>query len=714
VTPSPEKESREPGPGLSRGEAMRYKVLVPSATGSRIQASTVYPRRDDALMAVTIRGMSARVQRPVVVSVAALLLSLATGHRAYADGGIRSPQAAPVRRSAEEIILVDNPDPTITAIIQLRPVGPSQPFAWVAAVPGKPMVGVSSNAVFLRLDAATAPEYWVEVAVEGVCMHPDDPDAALDASGPGLGSLESQVADGTVSANVPDPSANSGQPAAAGSGANGLPSAHHAAAPVVVIDHGSVGPYDYVNVQVDPTGSDPTKVATDWFTMHGYYLASLDPQVLRRSLRDGLHLLAFKLTHATDVGAIRPVVLTYESKLPVIPLALTAAGAQGIHVWVIGPSQAVPENHRALVINDAMFDWPTGRTYAAGTLPSGGAGLTDPNNATKPSNYDAIVSAAVREAGGQGFVTELGAPATRYRDKVWSSLDDQTFATISSQRYADGIDAILTASGDYRGWDGWRDAIEGATTLPAGVTIDEFGRDPDSYRGAAKVDTARFLQLLDKKVTRPVADTAAMLYKGPYLTRLYSTMGPGEMTVDPAFNYNSDLALVSDVHIARQFVRCSPAVRQRDAPWRMELPQGGALTGRGGGAWPVAVGSMPANLKIVQLSTTGSGTVVKDNSDDIGTALFKMAGTTGSGTARPYPPQNGLTIGAAQTVPSRGPAESTETSPKPAAGNKCSLSNVGRDPGSEVAAWWAQAAVMLALRRRRSRRGDRTPGALGS
>ena len=214
-----------------------------------------------------------------------------------------------------------------------------------------------------------------------------------------------------------------------------------------------------------------------------------------------------------------------------------------------------------------------------------------------------------------------------------------------------------------------------------------------------------------KEVIRPVADTAAMLYKGPYLTRLYSTMGPGEMTVDPAFNYNSDLALVSDVHIAKQYVQCSPAVRQQDAPWRIELPQGGVLIGKGSGAWPVAVGSMPANLKIVQLSTTGSGTVVKDNTDDIGMDLFKMAGTTGSGTARPYPPQNGLMIGATQTVPPRGPAESTESSPRPQVGNKCSLSNVGADAGSEVAPWLAQAGVILALRRRRSRRGSRTPGA---
>ena len=40
------------------------------------------------------------------------------------------------------------------------------------------------------------------------------------------------------------------------------------------------------------------------------------------------------------------------------------------------------------------------------------------------------------------------------------------------------------------------------------------------------------------------------------------------------------------------------------------------IAGKGSGGWPVAEGSLPANLKIVMLSTSGSGTVVEDNSED--------------------------------------------------------------------------------------------------
>jgi hypothetical protein len=604
------------------------------------------------------------------VAVAALLWSPVMSHCAHAFGGFWSSRAAPIDQTAEEIVFVDNPDSTVTAIVQIKYVGPSQKFAWVIPMPGRPTVGVSSSTVFQRLDAATAPQYWVEVAVEGLCMQRHYPEAAFGAD----------------------------------SGKGGAPSAPDTtAAPVVRIDQGSVGPYDYVTIMVDPTLGDPAKVATDWFTTNGYDLTRFDSKVLSPYLRDGFNLLAFKLTKGTDVGAIRPVILTYESKQPMIPIRPTSVAAHdhmGIQVWVIGPSQAVPDNYNSLVINEALIDWLTGRKYVAGTLPAGGVGPSGPY-VSKPSNYDAVVTTAANEAGGQGFVTELGGPASQYRNKVWSSLDAQELPMISSQSYADGIDAVFAANRHFGGWDGWKDAIQGATTLPDGVTIDEFGRNPDHYRGVAKVDTTRFFQLLDERVVKPVADTAAMLYKAPYLTRLYSTMSSGEMTVDPAFNYNSDLAQVSNIHVAKQFIQCSPKLNERDAPWRIKLPQGGVVVGKGSDRWPVAAGSMPANLKVVRLSTGGSGTVVKDNSEDIGLKLFKTAGAIGSGMAILHPPQNGVMIGGTQTLTPHDQAVPTYSSSKPSGCDRCSVSHVGAGARPALAPWLPLAGVVLALRRRR-------------
>ena len=58
--------------------------------------------------------------------------------------------------------------------------------------------------------------------------------------------------------------------------------------------------------RVDPTLGDPAKVATDWLTTNGYDLTSLDGEVLSPYLRDGLDLLAFKLTTGTNAARSGP------------------------------------------------------------------------------------------------------------------------------------------------------------------------------------------------------------------------------------------------------------------------------------------------------------------------------------------------------------------------------------------------------------------------
>jgi hypothetical protein len=607
------------------------------------------------------------------VSVVALLSSPLLSQRAHAFGGFWSSRSAPVKQTAQAVIFVDNPDATVTAIIQLEYAGTAQKFAWLVPVPGKPTVGVSSSTVFERLDAVTAPQYWVEVAVDGVavegmCTRQDYPTTAYDPDG-GTG--------------VP-------------------PTRPDATPPVALVEQGTIGGYEYVNIAVDRSAGDPAKAASDWLTANGYDLTNLDSKVLGPYLRDGLNLLAFKLVKSADVGAIRPVTLTYESKLPTLPLRPAAVAAQAntpIRVWVFGPSQAVPDNYKSLVLNEALIDWLSGRKYGAGTLPAGGAGSFEPF-LNRPSNYDAVVAAAVDEAGGRGFVTELAGPAGQYRGKVWSTLDEETFQTISSQSYEDGIDAVVMAQSEYGRWDGWRDAIDGATTLPADVTVEQFSRNPDQYRGAATVDGAKFLELLQQHVLKPVIDSAALLYNAPYLTRLYSTMSADEMTLDPVFNYNLDLAQVSNVHVAKQLIQCSPALSRSDAPWQLETPQGGVVAGKGSAGWPLPVGSMPANLKVVMLSTSGSGTVVEDNSDAIAMRLFSDAGSSSAPTLRP--PQIGLPIGGTQRLTPPGQTGPSDGSRSPRSGDSgCSASRQGA--GGALALWLPFLGASLAQRRRRKR-----------
>jgi hypothetical protein len=555
----------------------------------------------------------------LVMAGSALLSSSALmPGRAHAFGGLSPAAGARLEQVAERIIFVDHPGPTITAIVQIASAGPAQKFAWVVPVPGKVSVSVSSNAVFERLDAVTAPRFWSAVEVTGTCLedHPFD------------------LGDQGASPPAPAPLA-------------ALPSSS-----VWLTDRGSVGPYDYVNIALDPATPEPELAVVAWLTTNGYDPSGLDRAALGDYVREGLGLLAFKLTKGPESGATRPVMLTYEGKLPSIPLRPTAASARGelgLQVWVFGPTQAVPDNYPSLVLNDALIDWSSARKFAAGALPAGGAGPFGPE-LKKPRSYEALVGAAADEAGGQGFVTELAGPASRVRSQVWGALDAETFATISATSYADGIEAIVAAREHYGGWDGFEEAIEGATTLPQDLTLEAFARDPSKYRGAVAVDVAEFLRLLGEKVRRPVADTAALLSGTPYLTRLYTKLGAPEMTRDPRFAYNYELDQVSHVRVAKQFVQCSPALRRpEDAPWYMNLPQGGVVLGEGE-RWPLGVGALPATLQVVALSAQGPGRLVVDHRPLIGAKLHELAGTTGQHASLLRPPQHGLAIGGSQRV----------------------------------------------------------------
>ena len=79
-----------------------------------------------------------------------------------------------------------------------------------------------------------------------------------------------------------------------------------------------------------------------------------------------------------------------------------------------------------------------------------------------------------------------------------------------------------------------------------------------------------------------------------------------------------------------------------DAPWRIELPQGGAVWGTASNAnastWPDQLNSLPPNRLIVRASDSGSGKVVEDNLATINAQLAtynagKSASPSGGGCA---------------------------------------------------------------------------------
>ncbi|HEY0706205.1 MAG TPA: DUF2330 domain-containing protein, partial [Polyangia bacterium] len=202
--------------------------------------------------------------------------------RAQACGGLFCSSAQPVNQAAERIIFsFDDAKKEVTAVVEILYSGPSEKFAWVLPVPGVPKVAVSTSAVLDRLQSQTNPLYQIQRTWEaGVCG--------------GRGSSP------TGSANASPPSASPGS---------------NENSPVNVLASGSVGPYvyDVIMVNPDPAVTDKAMVALEWLTMNGYDV-SIGREVLQPYLRDNLNLIAFKLQKNTPSGSIRPVMLTYDAQ----------------------------------------------------------------------------------------------------------------------------------------------------------------------------------------------------------------------------------------------------------------------------------------------------------------------------------------------------------------------------------------------------------------
>jgi hypothetical protein len=487
------------------------------------------------------------------------LALLGAPESALACGGFFCSSASPVNQTAEQIVFAKNDDGTVTALIQIAYQGPSESFAWVLPIKGVPTVGVSSNSAIQSLTYATDPQYILEPTVEGKCNElVYTPGAIADESGILAGSP-----------NGPVPS-------------------------VTVVAEGSVGPYDYVAIEPVDGLEDPAQVALEWLQDNGYDLAPQSSEVLGPYLAQDMNLIAFRLTKGNAVGSIRPVMITYEGAKPTIPIRPTAVAANadmGVRVWVLGKARAIPENYLGLELNEARIDWFYWQ-----------------------NNYDRVVAEAADEAGGQGFVTEFSGRTGEFAELIWTDYHDQQWEAFNSTDYDTAFDRMAAAASLFRGWDGVRDAIGEATTLPSGVTLDEFGQNPEAYRNdpALVIDEDLFQERLVEWVVEPVRQTQLLIDAHPHMTRMYTTLSPEEMTLDPLFSFNADLPDVAREHRAEITYYCNPNIYQYEAPWRIRLESGVEFTGTQS-VWPVALANSPAAARIVTLSESGAPDVVLDN-----------------------------------------------------------------------------------------------------
>lgn len=584
------------------------------------------------------------VSKCIGAGAAASALAL-TASPAEACGGFFCSQSQPVNQAAERIVFSQNGDGTVTAVIQILYEGPSASFSWllpISSVPEGDDIAVASDLAFARLQGATNPSYVLNTRVEGECRA----DANFNLPG-----------------SVSAPSASDDQaPRDPGSG-------------VTVAASGVVGAFEWTALQLDPELDDPAATALAWLTDNGYDVAPGADGLIRPYLAEGMYLLALRLTKGSDTGSIRPIVLTYDAELPMIPIKLTAVAANedmGVMTWLLSDARAVPMNYNALELNEARINW---------------------FNAS--ANYDDVVTAAADDAGGQGFVTEFAGSSAQLAEVVWSSSEEQAWQQLRTLQYS-GFDEIFsTLYSSYSEFDGFWDAVRATVSLPAAVAFEDFQLCPTCYSGEIQFSPSALFQAVDADVIAPMRVVQQLLDRRPYVTRLYSTLSAADMTVDPLFTMNPDLPEVSNVHTADRVIECSGQLYQFEAPWRIELPQGSVIRGTAQdvGIWPAAVDSQPPNLRVLMLSESGSGAELENNKSLIDAQLEAYNSQV----------QRGLPMGdRAPALP--GSAAMGNDSPSSASDGGCSVSGAGH-PAAR-AGWGALGLLVGLAALRRPRRGS--------
>ena len=612
--------------------------------------------------------------RSGVLGIAAWAASAWLPSAALACGGFFCNRAQPVNQAAEGIIFADNGDGTVTAVIQIKYQGPSQSFSWLLPISSVPKadsdIGVASDLAFQRLQAATNPNYSLTTTIEGTCLQNNFNGVPQSASG------------GTTAS----PTLN------AGPSGNG----------VTVEASGVVGAFEWTVISLDKSTANPADVAVSWLKDNGYDVPSIGPEKLGPYLEAGLYLLALKLTKGADTGSIRPIVLTYEGTQASIPVKLTAVAANddmGVLAWVLGKSRAVPQNYLSLELNEARINW---------------------FNAS--SNYNSVVIDAANDAGGQGFVTEFAGPNTRLKNLVWSSSDDANWNSFKGGVSQSFSEFFNRAYGQYGAWDGFWDATRSAVTLPASVAFEDFKLCPNCYSAQIQFKPSEYLAALEKSVIAPVKLVQNLIDAHPEVTRMYTTLSADEMTLDPLFTFNPDLPEISNLHTANRIIECNSGVDVSSAPWRIELPQGGVIRGRGSqsiGTWPAPLAALPPNRSIVRTGASGTGKVLEDNASAIKDLLTSYnadvdsgivptvagaGGAGGAGSAGRSGASGGRSAaGGSASVAIGGAADEPLTPRRSNDDGGCNVGH-GRTPLGASAAAAALVAVVLRRRRRSSTR----------
>ncbi len=528
------------------------------------------------------------------VAVAAFLI-----HEPDADAcGCFAPPdpSVPIVQAGENILFgVENG--VVTMHIQVQYSGPAEEFGWLLPLPSLPEMELGVDELFAQLIVTTQPKYVLIPEYRGDCSF----DPSRGGGGPGLAGATDSDGEGAL----PDDPGS----------------------PLVLED--SVGPYDYAVLR-----ADSKQPMLDWLAQNGYFIPAGTDDVIDPYINPGAYFLALKLQKGNDLGDLQPVVLKYQSDLPMIPIILTSVAAEpdmGIQVWVVGDSRAIPRNYYHTTINDAQIDWIN---FGA--------------------NYVDVVTRAADEADGhRTFVTEYAGTSdvmVDVLDPSWRFGDLDYLATV-----ADAVDYV-----NYLNSNGYPiqqqlppfglqyssqmiAILQRHLPMPEKLET-ELEITPNDYYSSFyyyityhRVDFPEYYTDLDltfdpvemtaeieERFVEPSRQAGEMFRTHPYMTRMFTTLSPEEMTRDPVFSFNPDLAEYSNSHNGRIIYYCDGSTtEQGETPVRIITEAGFELNlpkGTDQNPWansPV----MPDSHYISIVREEGGEEVVVDNTDVIVAAL---------------------------------------------------------------------------------------------
>ena len=453
----------------------------------------------------------------------------------FCDAG----QPMAVDQEGENILFVYEPG-AIEVHIQIQYTGDPAKFGWVIPLQSTPdLLAAGSEALFQNMLNATVPQYGftttrdtcTSAGTEGMGF----PGGALTGGGTGGGDDG-----GSTGAFDEDPE-------------------------ILIMEE--VGAFE-----ITVLTADNAQTVVDWLDENEYLQDDESTPIIDQYLSEGHVLAAVKLTDGASLGEIHPIVFRFASDEPCVPLRLTRIAAvddMEIRSFFLGEARTVPRTYRHVLVNPLKIDWPL---FA--------------------QNYKEAITLAVdaESADGRAFVTEF-AGESNIVPQIGIYNDAWNAAAFESLAAADVVDTLelqgLWGCGGFDGTCGFQHPLllplmQQYLPTPAGVTEADFYDclscyeemiDPDAW------DAAAFANDLEERIFAPGRRAVAALDSHPYLTRMYTTISPGEMTEDPMFWQNPDLEDVANVNQAQQRILCNG-----DQIWT--LPDGREVYVKAGEPWP--------------------------------------------------------------------------------------------------------------------------------